>query len=100
MPGTQKVHTGAHTHTPDRGKHSVLWIPIEGLQPGQDCPGTQQVPVTCSFGKSGRSQDYLGTQKVPNKSSLPSICRKFVTHRAHNAICEKLLVLDRICWSA
>ena len=68
MPGIQKVHTGAHTHTPDRGKHSMLWIPIEGLQPGQHCPRTQQAPVTCSFGKSGTGKRQNGKKE---KSRLP-----------------------------
>lgn len=57
------MHTGAHTHTLDKGKHSVLWIPIEGLQPGQDCPGTQQVPVICSFGKSGTGKRQNGKKE-------------------------------------
>ena len=99
MPGTQKVCVHAcvcahkHTHPlPDRGKHKVLWVPIGGTQPGQECPRAQQGPVICSFGKSGTRKRQNGkkgkprllcTQKVSNKSYLPSTCRKFVTHRAH-----------------
>lgn len=101
MPGTQKVRVHAHTHPPDRGKHRVLWVPTGGTQPGQECPRAQQGPVICPSGKSGTSKrqngkkgkpGLLGTQKVPNKSYLPSPCRKFVTHRAHMPFMSKWLV--------
>ena len=92
MPGTQKVHTGAHTHTLDRGKHSVLWIPIEGLHLDRIAQELSRCQLFACLGSLGlergrmarkRRQDCFGTQKVPNKSSFLSICRKFVTHRAH-----------------
>ena len=76
MPGTQKVHTGAHTHTLDRGKHSVLWIPIEGLHLDRIAQELSRCQLFACLGSLGlergrmarkRRQDCFGTQKVPNK---------------------------------